>query len=191
MMALAQDWRDLGITSETTVCLSVLAAYLKSPNPTYATDGLKGDPGDDGPIRALIVSLLCDDGVPEFGGEPGGCRLIERADLRAVELIGSLNNVISLREAKLSEASFVGVRVPDGMHFEWAQLHAASMNGVNLRRAQFQSAWLYKAVLWRTDLRGADFTNANPDPDWLDNAIYDDQTIWPKDFVPPESARKV
>ncbi|MGB7871219.1 MAG: hypothetical protein WBM01_23655 [Mycobacterium sp.] len=60
MASLAGDWGDVGDQDEVKICMSVLAAYVNAPNPTYEELNVAGDPeaGEDGPIRALIVSLL-------------------------------------------------------------------------------------------------------------------------------------
>ncbi len=58
MTALANDWRTADDKAEMMVCFGVLGAYVASPNGTLTEVDGKPDAGADGPVRALIMSLL-------------------------------------------------------------------------------------------------------------------------------------
>lgn len=187
MAALVKDWRELGISEEAKVCLSVLAAYVTSPNPTYTADGTRADAGSDGPIRALIVSLICQDGVPEFGSEPGDFALLKYADLRAVEFQGSLNNVISFSGSQLQDAQFIGCAIPDGMLFDFAKLNRARLYNVNLKYASLTFADLSNASLDWAKLHGANLSHADLVDTSVNGVSYDPDTRWPNGYQPPKS----
>ena len=93
MAALAQDWNELGKNSEVKICMSVLAAYVATPNPTISGNEASGFlAGDDGPIRALIVALLSKEAGPQFQDIWGDYTLLHYADLRGVAFTAPINN---------------------------------------------------------------------------------------------------
>ncbi len=191
MMALVQDWRDLGQAAEARVCLGVLGAYVATPNPTYSEEqGVhRPEAGSDGPIRALIVSVFCEDGAPECVGEFDSCNLLEYADLRAVEFLGiTFNNVMSLSGAKLNGADFIGATLPDRMDFSYAKLDYAWLPSVNLRHADFGGASLRSAHFDRAQLHDADFRFSMLDETSFEEVTYNKGTSWPDGFSPPETA---
>lgn len=150
MAALADDWRSLGNDFELKVCIGVLAAYVTTPNPTYTDNDGRPDAGDDGLVRALIVSLLSKKIDSQFQDLWGNYTLLHYADLRSVAFTAPINNV-DLFRADLSGAGLT--RAP---YFEGARL-----NGVNLTGAKMRSVNLKGADLTFANLTGADMTGVN------------------------------
>ncbi|MBI3217859.1 MAG: pentapeptide repeat-containing protein [Mycobacterium sp.] len=193
MASLVRDWRQLDLGSEAKVCLQVLGAYVKSPNPTLVEPiepGRKADPGPDGPLRSLIVELICGDALAEFDSWPGACDVIDYADLRSVDFNGTLKAAVSFVGVRGEDSSFINADLVDGMNFNFAKLNRAWFLGVNLRNTQFEWASLRGAHFGRADVRGANFRFASLQDAEFENAIYDDKTIWPEGFEPPADAVK-
>ena len=93
------------------------------------------------------------------------------ADLRDTWLWGTNLSGADLSKANLSDAVLTG-----------ANLERAILSGANL------SADIRYTKLWEADLSGADLSKANLFGAKLDDVYYDDATVWPAGFTPPESA---
>lgn len=190
MASLVQDWRNLGVPAEAKVCLQVLGAYVVSPNPTYSIDdsGRTADAGPDGPIRALIVSLVCATHPLEFDSWAGACSVFNYGDLRAVDLVGELDNIVSFSGADLTNASFIHADIPDGMEFGHSEMDRVWLLSANLRNANFRWASLKGAHFDRSELAGADFKYAELEGASFEGATYSRTTKWPEGFTPPDGA---
>ncbi len=191
MASLVQDWRNLGVPAEAKVCLQVLGAYVISPNPTFSIDahsGRNADAGLDGPIRALIVSLVCATHPLEFDSWAGACDVFNHGDLRAVNLIGELDNIVGFTGVDLRGASFTYADIPDRAEFSHSKMDRAWLWGANLCNADFRWASLKGTRFDRSNLAGADFTYAKLEGATFDGATYSRATKWPEGFTPPDSA---
>jgi uncharacterized protein YjbI with pentapeptide repeats len=136
---------------------------------------------------------------------------LERAKLNNAKLMGAILILAKLQEAQLWEAILVGAQMRganlQGADFYKAQLQMAGMGATNLRGAKFKEANLENAILIQADLQGADFSGANLQgsvliqselqganlreargltPEQLAKAIWDESTIWPEGFSPPQ-----
>ena len=184
MAALANDWNAFGDKAEMKICMGVLAAYVVSPNPTY-TEFTDGDPeaGEDGPVRALIVSLLSKHAGRQFQDIWGNYTLLHYADLRSVTFTAPINNA-ELFRAYLSHADFRQAPFMETTNLSGADLTRADLRQTNLRRANLTHVNLVGADLSGADLSGADLTGAVLGKvGWT--ALYDKQTKWPEGCVPP------
>jgi len=117
---------------------------------------------------------------------------LEGADLRGIDLTPGEGQE---RGADLSYANLSGVNLC------YAQLAKANLSGADLREANLGLATLTGAILSGADLRGAllgyarlDGAILGTDDLKLDNLgrifpgyiKYDDSTVWPDDFTPPQ-----
>ncbi|MFF0633162.1 pentapeptide repeat-containing protein [Nocardia sp. NPDC004151] len=64
-----------------------------------------------------------------------------------------------------------------------ADLHATSLRGANLSRANFFMADLSYAHLEGANLADADLHQLRS----IDHLAYDDKTVWPEGYTPPPS----
>ena len=87
---------------------------------------------------------------------------------------------VNLSKAELMRTTLVDANLKD------ADLESTGLVLVNLRGANLNGANLSRACLQKANLNGADLTGAN-----LNGTEYDDDTVWPKDFVPPKEAVKI
>jgi uncharacterized protein YjbI with pentapeptide repeats len=85
-----------------------------------------------------------------------------------------------LRQADLRGSSF------HSANFEGADLRKANLRASVFTNANFKNARLRDAHLHFAKLRGADFTSADLTDTVLECAEYDEKTILPKGFTPPE-----
>lgn len=102
---------------------------------------------------------------------------LQFADLQAAVLIGADLQRASLQGAILLEANLQGGNLARA-HLARASLVQANLAEANLTGADLTGADLQAAILLDAQMQGAQ----------LDGAIYNDQTAWPADFVPPASA---
>lgn len=108
------------------------------------------------PATIMPVVITCD-AVPE-----ASCA---GADLRGQELMFA-----NLQGADFRDAILVGV-----------DLSGADLSGANFTGANLTNANLSETVLFGTDFTGVRLTRTT-----LDFVLWDDSTIWPSGFTPPE-----
>jgi hypothetical protein len=75
-----------------------------------------------------------------------------------------------------------------GANLSGANFERATLTKAKLRNANLTGANLNRAMLWQADLRGADLRGADLTGATLDEVIYDDTTVWPEGFTPPEQS---
>jgi len=95
---------------------------------------------------------------------------------------------VDLRAADLTEASLRNANL-SGANLQHADLTAADLRGADLRRGNLawcslvgttlEGARLERVNLFGADLRGADLQDAK-----FTGALYDVETLWPKEFSP-------
>lgn len=113
-----------------------------------------------------------------------GC-IFDGAELRNALFYDAQLKGASFAGANLREATFTGAKC-SGANFQGAVLHEASLTSANFQKCNFRDADLKQADFDYSDLRGADFTGAVlQDNRWRDSQ-YDEHTIFPAGFTPPE-----
>lgn len=78
------------------------------------------------------------------------------------------------------------VRQPAGSGFPGAILVGVDLSGADLSGANFTGANLTNANLSETVLFGTDFTGVRLTRTNLQFVLWDDSTIWPSGFTPPD-----
>lgn len=115
---------------------------------------------------------------------------LEKADLTNANLKGAMLWRANLRKAHLFGADLRGVNLHDadlrGADMSNAKLQEADLRDANLQGAILWSANLQKANLEYANLQGTDLRDAN-----LKGAKWDDETVWPEGFTPPEDTVKI
>jgi hypothetical protein len=114
---------------------------------------------DKKPIKPICAQLQ--DASLNFAHLQGA--LLDGAELQGASLNGNSLDGTQLQGASLNSAQLQGASL------EFAQLQGASLDfaqlqGASLEFAQLQGASLQKTLVWRTDIRSADTTNAWIDP---------------------------
>ena len=99
--------------------------------------------------------------------------MMSSANLSSVDLYGASLSGADLSRANLSSAN----------------LSRANLSRANLSRANLSRANLSSANLSSVDLYGANLSSANLSGASLSGAKWDEYTIWPAGFVPPEEDR--
>ncbi len=112
---------------------------------------------------------------------------LRQANLRHTNLSHANLQVASLGEANLSEARLTEANLSG------ADLRQANLGGAHLEQANLRGAYMGWADLNQADLNEADLTGTNLDGASLNGANligikYDDKTIWPAGFTPPNTA---
>ena len=73
-----------------------------------------------------------------------------------------------------------------GQEFPYANLQGVDFTGADLSGANFTGANLTSANLSETVLFGTDFTGVRLTRTNLQYVLWDDSTIWPSGFIPPD-----
>ena len=109
----------------------------------------------------------------------------QNADLKGAHLTG-----VSLSEANLKGAHLTGANLRRAdltiANLTRADLTEANLTEANLRKANLTGANLRKANLKGASLRRADLSDANLKGADLTEVRWDESTIWPEGFTPPE-----
>jgi hypothetical protein len=125
------------------------------------------------------------------GGEFHGTTLIG-VDFWKANLTSAYLQRATLRKAKITSADLTSAWMDDadleGAILMFSNLAETRLPGANLKGAKFYDAKLKKTRLQRADLRGADFGGATLEELYLEGAVYDDSTVWPEGFSPPDGA---
>jgi len=121
----------------------------------------------------------------------------ESADCRGASLLTNLSQTnltgADLRWSKLGNISGANLQKAN---LETAKLQGCNLQGANLQEANLKFAKMLGANLDNTNLRGANLEYAELLKDWwnddsesasLHNAIYDKNTVFPRDFEPEEA----
>ncbi len=145
----------------------------------------------DGAIIGLKAADLS--GADLRGADLSGANLSE-ADLREAKLSGAIlwgSNLTKadLSEAELREANLRGAELQEA-NLSGADLSGAKLRGAKLSIAELVGAGLSGAKLWRADLSGADLSESDLSGAVLNEVTYDDNTLWPDDFIPPPDSIK-
>lgn len=120
-----------------------------------------------------------------FGADAPGANLrfadlggmyLQSANLEGADLTGAKLTGANLGGANLNGASLNGAKL------KGARLHSADLRGADLRDADLSGAYLLNVQLHGAKLTGANLGGAD-----LYGVVYDDLTVWPKDFTPPPS----
>ena len=119
---------------------------------------------------------------------------LEFANLRATLLRGAELQGADLRYAKLEEADLSDANLQDA-DLGYADLQGADLRRVNLQHANLAGASLQETYLMAIDLEGANlagtsFRDAHIRGANLRKARWDDETVWPERFIPPENSVK-
>ncbi len=113
-----------------------------------------------------------------------GCKF-EGANLKKALFGNSQLKGASFAYADLSDANLAGSKSSEAS-FAGATLTMCDLRLANFRRANFKGADLSNSDLTLSDVCGADFSNANLDGVVFMNTKFDEKTIFPPGFVPPE-----
>ncbi|HKB03429.1 MAG TPA: pentapeptide repeat-containing protein, partial [Gemmataceae bacterium] len=131
----------------------------------------------------------------DLTGAPLAAAILEKQDLRGAQFDRAVLRRANINTCKLQGASFAGADLTKAyfggskaaeVSFEGATLTRCNMPHVSLRRANFRGADLTRAILFYSDLCGADFTGAILDGTEFGRTRFDDKTVFPPGFVPPE-----
>jgi hypothetical protein len=144
-----------------------------------------------------------------LNGNLEGCYIaygdLRNANLENSSLRGANLEFADLSDANLKDADLGRNPVAEwdwGAEYDWrTRLYGAKLSRANLRGASFSGAFMAKANLSGADLSGAylsgaDLRNSNLTEATLHGAdlkdcYWDDYTIWPEGFTPPETANKI
>ena len=134
-------------------------------------------------VRALRARGWLEDGSVKFAilSEAN----LHGADLTETNLCGAYLLRANLQSARLVRANLKGAFLVD------ANLQGAFLVDANLQDAFLARANLLGAPLWRANLRGADLQGADLAETILEDAEYDNTTVWPEGFTPPPEAVNV
>ncbi len=120
---------------------------------------------------------------------------LERQDLEGCKFGGANLKKANFHDSQLKGASFTkadlsGANLADctcsEASFEGATLTKCNLRAANFRRCSFQKADLSKSDFAYADLGGADFSKATLDGVEFTRTKFDEKTIFPPGFVPPE-----
>jgi hypothetical protein len=168
--------------------IDLRGADLRYANLTGANLGGANLYGAD--LRYAILRYAILTGANLYGADLRGANLyganLYGADLRSADLGGANLEGANLEGADLSGADLRSANLEgadlSGADLEGAILTGANLRGANLRGANLRGAYLRSANLTGANLEGANLTGAN-----LEKIIYNDKTIWPEGFTPPQS----
>jgi hypothetical protein len=107
------------------------------------------------------------------------------ANLKNAEFSFSGLKGASFANADLTGADLAYARCPEAS-FEGAVLKKADLKEANFRHCNFRKADLSGASLAYSNVGGADFRDATLDGVQFEHTMFDEQTVFPPDFVPPE-----
>ena len=125
---------------------------------------------------------------------------LRRANLRGANLYGAELERANLEYADLQDAILQGADL-GGADLQYARLQGANLRGANLVTADLQDAKLPGADLqganlyWAdldmanlkgANLRSADLIRTNLEEAYLEGAYYNDDTLFPGDFIPEQ-----
>ena len=151
---------SVGDASETTIVNGVAvpaSVSATSSGSNAATPSTASAPTTPAPPATIMPAVIPCDAVP--GASCAG------ADLRGQELMYA-----NLQGADFRGAILVGV-----------DLTGADLSGANFTNANLTNANLSETVLFGTDFTGVRLTRTN-----LQFVLWDDSTIWPSGFTPPD-----
>jgi hypothetical protein len=149
-----------GDASETTIVNGVavpVSVSATSSGSNAAAPSTPSAPTTPAPPATIMPAVIPCDAVP--GASCAG------ADLRGQELMYA-----NLQGADFRGAILVGV-----------DLTGADLSGANFTNANLTNANLSETVLFGTDFTGVRLTRTN-----LQFVLWDDSTIWPSGFTPPD-----
>ena len=109
------------------------------------------------------------------------------ANLRGADLNNTYLNNAVLKDAKLRGAKLIDADLTDA-NLTDANLTRADLRGAILIGADLRGADLTDAKLQYADLTNAILTNANLEGAYLTGIKYNDRTLWPARFTPPDNA---
>lgn len=128
------------------------------------------------------------------GAQLGDANLV-RADLRGADVSSADFTRATLHQAKFTAATIRMTKLNtadltdatfDDTELRLSFLRGADLSGASLRGATVIATTFTDAVFFRTDLRGADLGRSALSAADLSEITYDDATVWPRNFTPPE-----
>lgn|GEM_PF-1082947 len=143
--------------SKTNTTAVTMAASTATTGPIVTTPITSAPPTTPAPPTTALPPVISCEAVPD-----ASCA---GADLRGQELMFA-----NLQGADFRGAILVGV-----------DLSGADLSGANFTNANLTNANLSEAVLFGTDFTGVRLTWTN-----LQFVLWDDSTIWPSGFTPPD-----
>lgn len=170
LSALANDWHRYGedtqdtklAESERQVCIDFLCSYLR--------DQGRPDTIAERSVRETVIERIRSHTLANRRGQPSwiGCQFnLSEANLSDANLSHAV-----LRGAVLEGANLVG-----------SNLMRADLTYADLRKTELSDAKFIGAVLIQADLGGTDLSHTD-----LASVTYNDETIWPDGFIPPQKA---
>ncbi|NOQ63707.1 MAG: hypothetical protein GQ582_04280 [Methyloprofundus sp.] len=112
--------------------------------------------------------------------------LFDQADLSKADLSEGQFKAASFKNAQLAHASGTKIKAAQA-DFSDAKMDSIDFIQGMFKEAKFNRAKLTHANLNNCNLLGADFTEADLSEANLQFSRYDDDTIFPEDFIPPDS----
>jgi uncharacterized protein YjbI with pentapeptide repeats len=112
-------------------------------------------------------------------------RLLDGEDLSGANLRHASLAKVDAPRARLRGANLTGADLRK-IDLRWSDLRSARLKGSQLDGAQLAGANLTGADLRYATLVGSVFEGASLGGIRLRGAVWDDTTVWPKDFVPVE-----
>jgi uncharacterized protein YjbI with pentapeptide repeats len=125
-------------------------------------------------------------GIVLVGRNLSGTRLVQvnlsGADLSNADLSGA-----DLSKAKITASDLINADL-SGADLSKAKIRYTYLTGADLSGADLSKAKIEFTYLTSADLSGADLSKARIRFTYLTGIKWDESTIWPKGFTPPESA---
>ncbi|MEU5759851.1 pentapeptide repeat-containing protein [Nocardia sp. NPDC047648] len=188
LLALADDWEDIGHDRQKDVCIGILIDYLRHPIPFTGARNANADELGEPQVRQTIIRAIADRRVLRIEDTGESVLKAEQwmfskeSNLAHISLAGCDLSQIRLRGAYLGNADLRGA------NFEGCELREANLNSSNLSAACFSLTDLEGANLVGANVTGASLVAAYLDGATLFNATYSQTTSWPDGSTPPESS---
>ncbi|MFF0495657.1 pentapeptide repeat-containing protein [Nocardia aobensis] len=188
LLALADDWEDIGHDRQKDVCIGILIDYLRHPMPFTGIRNANADELGERQVRQTIIRAIADrrllriEDTGESVLKPDQRMFSKESNLANISLAGCDLSGIRLRGAYLGNADLRGV------NFGHCELREANLNSSDLSSACFSLTDLEGANLVSADLRGASLLTAYIDGATLLDVTYSQTTLWPDGSTPPESS---
>ncbi|WP_194834864.1 pentapeptide repeat-containing protein [Nocardia sp. XZ_19_369] len=188
LLALADDWADIGDDRQKNVCVGILIDYLRHPMPFTGVGIANADELGERQVRQTIIRAIADRRMLRI--EDTGESVL-KLDQMVFSKESNLAN-ISLAGCDLSQIRLRGVYLGNadlrGVNFEGCELREANLNNSDLSSACFPLADLQGANMVGANLTDASLLTASVDGATLLDVTYSQTTSWPEGSTPPESS---